>query len=289
MARQATFGGRHTIRKLDAIEKYLRAYQTVMKRQSFTTYFFDAFAGTGDLSHPAGPANIFGGELDGQAFVEGSARRALGVVPSFDRYIFVEQMKGKAAELLQLKSEFSGLSSRISVVNGDANAEVMNFCARTDWRRSRAILFLDPFGNQVSFATIESVARCNIDLWYLFPAGIGVHRQISSDGAIVASSEQSLDRLYGTAEWRTVLIGQKTVPTLFGDVDLTEKQSSADEATRFMIERMKTIFDGRVLDSWLPLGRSGAHWYSLIFACGNPNKRAWEIASRIATAVMTRK
>ena len=86
-----------------------------------------------------------------------------------------------------------------------------------------------------------------------------------------------------------MLIGQKTVPTLFGDVDLTEKQSSAAEATRFMIERMKTIFDGRVLDSWLPLGRSGAHWYSLIFACGNPNKRAWEIASRIATAVMTRK
>ena len=112
VARQATFGGRHTIRKLDAIEKYLRAYQTVMKRQSFTTYFFDAFAGTGDLSHPAGPANIFGGEI-GRTSFRGRVRptRAAGVVPSFDRYIFVEQMKGKAAELLQLKSDFSGLHS----------------------------------------------------------------------------------------------------------------------------------------------------------------------------------
>ena len=116
-----------------------------------------------------------------------------------------------------------------------------------------------------------------------------MHRQISSDGAIVASSEQSLDRLYGTAEWRTVLIGQKTVPTLFGDVDLTEKQSSADEATRFMIERMKTIFDGRVLDSWLPLGRSGAHWYSLIFACGNTLVGALEIAVRIAKSAIKKR
>jgi three-Cys-motif partner protein len=289
MAKQSAFAGRHTIEKLDALEKYLSAYRLVMKRQRFTTVFFDAFAGTGELPSQSQPIGLFADQIDGRAFAEGSARRALRIVPSFDRYIFVEQMKGKAGELLQLKTEFAQLAPRISVINGEANQEVTDFCTRTDWRVSRAVLFLDPFGNQVSFATIKAIALCNIDLWYLFPAGIGVNRQISNDGAVVTGSEQSLDRLYGTQDWRGTLLRKKTVLTLFGDFDVSEKQASADEATRYMIQRMKTVFGNRVLNSWLPLGRNDAHWYSLIFACGNPNQRAWEIASRIARAVMTRK
>jgi three-Cys-motif partner protein len=289
MARQSAFAGKHTIRKLEAIDKYLRAFQTVMKKQRFSTVFFDAFAGTGDLPSVSPPASMFGEDSDGLNFIEGSARRALRVVPSFDRYVFVEQKKGKVEELLKLKTEFSELRSRISIFQEDANAAITKFCARTNWTTTRAVLFLDPFGNQVSFSTLEAVAQCNIDLWYLFPAGIGVNRQISADGAVVASAEQSLDRLYGTPNWRNVLIRHRSIPTLFGDVALSEKESTADAATRFMIERMKPIFHGHVLDRWLPLGRGGGHWYSLIFAYGNPNQRAWEIGSRIAEAVTKRK
>ena len=289
MARQSRFAGKHTIRKLEAIDKYLRAFQTVMKRQRFTTVFFDAFAGTGDLPSVSPSGSMFSEASDGANFIEGSARRALRVVPSFDRYVFVEQMKGKVEELLKLKTEFSELRSHIFVIQADANAAVTDFCARTNWTTTRSVLFLDPFGNQVSFSTLEVVARCNIDLWYLFPAGIGVNRQISADGAIVTSAEQSLDRLYGTPDWRNVLIQHRSIPTLFGDVVFSEKESTADVATRLMIERMKPIFHGHVLDRWLPLGRGGGHWYSLIFACGNPNQRAWEIGSRIAEAVMKRK
>ena len=289
MARQSTFAGKHTLRKLEAIDKYLRAFQTVMKKQRFTTVFFDAFAGTGDLPSVSAPASIFGEDADGPNFIEGSARRALRVVPSFDHYVFVEQMKGKVEELLKLKTEFSELRSRISVIQADANSAVIDFCTRTNWTTTRSVLFLDPFGNQVSFSTLQAVARCNIDLWYLFPAGIGVNRQISADGAVVASAEQSLDRLYGTADWRNVLIRQRSIPTLFGDVAISEKETTADAATLLMIERMKPIFRGHVLNQWLPLGRGSGHWYSLIFACGNPNQRAWEIGSRIAEAVMKRK
>ena len=56
-----------------------------------------------------------------------------------------------------------------------------------------------------------------------------------------------------------------------------------------MIERMKSVFGGRVLDTWLPLGRSGAHWYSLIFAWGNPSAKTGKIARDIAKHIMTRK
>ena len=98
MATQARFGGRHTLQKLDAIEKYLRTYTTLMKRQNFVKVFFDAFAGTGDLAARSQLPGLFDVEPDERGLIEGSARRALNVEPSFDRYVFVERMKGKAAE-----------------------------------------------------------------------------------------------------------------------------------------------------------------------------------------------
>jgi three-Cys-motif partner protein len=289
MAKQAQFGGSHTEKKLETVTRYLQAYQTVMKKQRLSTVFFDAFAGTGDLPFQTVAPGLFGGEIDGDAFIEGSARRALRIDPPFDHYVFVEKMKGKATELLQLRTEFGALASRIKIINGDANDALIKFCKETRWRKTRAVVFLDPFGNQVPFATIEAVARCNIDLWYLFPAGLGVNRQIGNYGGVVDSAEQSLDNLYGTRDWRDALVRHETVRDLFGESEISVKQAGADNATRYMIQRMATIFDARVLDSWLPLGRHGSHWYSLLFACGNPNPRAWEIGSRIARAVMNRK
>jgi three-Cys-motif partner protein len=289
VARQAKFGGGHTLQKLEAIEDYLRAYTKVMKKQKFVTVFFDAFAGTGELAARSEPPGLFDVEAEEQGLIEGSARRALRIDPGFDRYVFVERMKGKAAELDSLRHEFESFASRIDVVHGDANDAVMRFCATTDWRKTRAVMFLDPFGNQVSFETLRSIAGCPIDLWYLFPAGIGVNRQIGNDGTVVPSAEPSLHRLFGTDDWREQFVRTESQPDLFGESDVSIKHSSADAATRFMIGRMKTIFGGHVTDRWLPLGRAGAHWYSLIFACGNPNQRAWEIANRIANAILTRK
>ena len=171
MARQANFGGQHTLQKLDALEKYLRAYCQVLKNQNFVTVFFDGFAGTGELSFGPQDPGFFDATAEHRDFAEGSARRALRITPGFDRYVFVERMKGKAAELDRLKAEFKALSGRIDVANRDANDALAEFCTQTDWRTTRAVVFLDPFGNQVSFETIRAIARCNIDLWYLFPAG----------------------------------------------------------------------------------------------------------------------
>jgi three-Cys-motif partner protein len=289
MAKQSPFAGAHTIKKLDAIEKYLRAYQTALKKRNFATIFFDAFAGTGDLPTDHTDGGLLADVVDKDEMIQGSARRALQVVPPFRRYVFVEKMKGKVEELLRLKAEFGSLADRIQVQQGDANDELVAFCKATDWQSSRAIVFLDPFGNQVRWETLEAVAKRPIDLWYLFPSHLGVNRQINNDGNVEATRGPSLDSLYGTPNWRQAFVRHEKGNDLFGETEVATKQVDADIATRFMITRMKTVFKGGVLDEWLPLGKNGAHWYSLIFACGNPNQRAWEIASRIARAVMTRK
>jgi three-Cys-motif partner protein len=117
---QLPFGGTHTEEKLRVLEKYLSAYQKVLKNKQFTTVFFDAFAGTGDIPIEES-GGLFEDVEDAQPFIDGSARRALGINPPFDRYVFVEKSKSKAALLETLKRDFVYVASRIHVQRADAS------------------------------------------------------------------------------------------------------------------------------------------------------------------------
>ena len=221
----------------------------------------------------------------------GSAQRALGLKDSFGEYIFVEKKRGKTKELERLKSEYPDKADRIKIVNEDANSALQKFCAERDWKKCRAVVFLGPFGNQVEWATIEAIARTKrIDLWYLFPAGLGVHRQISRQAQVDADKEKSLTRLFGTSDWRQAFIVETDrPPDLFDEGGtLPTKAVTPELATRFMIERMKSVFEGGVLDEWLQLGPGGHHSYSLLFAWANPSPGAKK-AGEIAKAVMRSK
>lgn len=150
-------------------------------------------------------------------------------------------------------------------------------------------MFLDPYGNHVGWDTIVAVARTQaIDLWYLFPAGLGVYRQISRRGGVHKSHEASLDRLLGTPEWRDVFIETQSVDDLFGAQESQEKRATVESVTQFMADRMSAVFKGGVLDEWLPLGSRGIHMYSLMFAWANPSKKA-KLAETLARAVLRSK
>ena len=82
----------------------------------------------------------------------------------------------RCAQLDTLKSEFPALATDISVQQGEANDEIRKICDK-DWRSHRAVLFVDPYGMQMEWQTIEAIASTQaIDLWLLFPLGIGVTR-----------------------------------------------------------------------------------------------------------------
>ncbi|MEW6074198.1 MAG: hypothetical protein AB1726_16580 [Planctomycetota bacterium] len=61
--------------------------------------------------------------------------------------------------------------------------------AGTGYREARRkVLFLDPYGMQVEWVTIEAVAQTKaIDLWVLFPLGVGVNRLLTKSGEIPES------------------------------------------------------------------------------------------------------
>jgi three-Cys-motif partner protein len=209
------FGGDWTSTKLDVLAKYLGAYTTALKNKPtparpFRKAYIDAFAGTGyrtmrkerDEDSPSSEL-LFPdlAEAAPQQLLDGSARRALKIRPRFDRYIFIERDAERCRELESLKTEFPDLATSISVEQGDANVVIKKICAK-DWARHRAVLFLDPYGMQVEWQTIQAIAKTKaIDLWLLFPLGIGVSRLLTRSGEIPTGWRTRLDILLGTTDW----------------------------------------------------------------------------------------
>jgi three-Cys-motif partner protein len=169
---QDRFGSAHTIEKLDALEDYLGAYTTALKNKGFRLLYFDAFAGTGDLNFPDAP--LLGLIDEAEAFAAGSARRSLRIKVPFDNYFFNEFRVAKTRELERLRLEFPQLAARIQVTALEANAALEQFCDLFRTRRERAVVFLDPYGSQVAWASIEKLARTQA---MAVEAGAGVSRR----------------------------------------------------------------------------------------------------------------
>jgi three-Cys-motif partner protein len=272
------------------LEAYLEAFLKVFKNKAWAhTIYVDAFAGTGTAPIAAKSDPVLPLGDDAAEFIVGSARRALELEPSFSEYVFIEKGRKKARELERLKTAYPDKVSRIRIENADANDALQGICARANWKKSRAVVFLDPFGNQVQWKTIEAIAKTEaVDLWYLFPAGLGVHRQISGKATFDSDKERSLTGLLGTTDWKQAFIAKEEgAADLFGHAASTSvKAVTPASATRFMIERMRTVFKGGVLDEWLELGPRGHHSYSLLFACANPSPKANALALKLARAVL---
>ncbi len=285
------FGGDWTSAKLEVLAGYLRSYTTALKDKPtpdrpFKKGYIDAFAGTGYREARRGkasqpPQNLFPdlARKEPQELLDGSARLALKTVPRFDSYIFIEQNAKRCAALDGLKDEFPGLAEDIAVRQGEANQDIQAICKK-NWRSHRAVLFLDPYGMQVEWATIEAIAATKaIDLWLLFPLGIGVNRLLTKSGDIPESWKRRLDLLLGTEDWYDEFYKVEKEPTLFGDEQEHVVKATMETIGRYFNNRLKEVFAG-VAEPGVLRNSANNPLYLLCFAVGN--ERGKEIALRIA-------
>lgn len=284
-----------TIVKLETIFNYANFYTTILKDKpkpnwKFRLTYVDAFAGAGKFPI-ADELPLLDGVEDFDTVVEGSALRSLQVDNPFDQYIFSDIKQSNTRELEELRNQYPNLADRIEIVNQDANDLVANFCSQMT-ANDRALMFLDPFGNHVNFETLRIIANTKkIDLFYLFPSWWGIVRQVKNDGEVLEDAEKSLTRVFGTNDWRDQLTAevQPIQGSFFEEPTIrSEKIATVDSVTRFMIQRMKTVFGDGVSEKWLPLGRKGSPGYSLLFACANDASRARPLAKRVAREIMKR-
>ena len=293
------FGGGWTEDKLGRVGKYLEKYYIALKNQPFKLEYIDAFAGTGYReirNEEPGTGLMFPelGEPEVQRSLDGSARIALKIEPGLHKFTFIEKDPKKVVELEKLRQEFPDKSIRIEC--GDANELVRAIC-RENWDYRRAVLFLDPFGMQVSWQTLKAVAgtRC-IDLWLLFPLGVAISRILRKDGEIDEVLCKRLDDVFGDRTWQqefykdTPPAETKAVQgSLPGCGDETPEVDYPWKADFSVIEdyyrsRLRSIFAGVAENSVRLTNSKNVPLYLLFFMSGN--EKGAPIAVKIAQSIM---
>lgn len=286
--------GDWTKQKLDCLQDYLKSYLTALSKQSrFTLTYVDGFAGTGKISKPEEnnlQASLFPQHSDPQKqdYLKGSAVKALELVPGFHKYLFVEVDSARAKELGQLTSQFPEKAGRITVRNEDANVCLRRWCAETDWKSNRAVVFLDPYSMQVDWGLIEAIARTRaIDMWLLFPY-MALNRMLPRDKLPNEAWARKITDICGTSEWMDDFYKPYVDQTLFGPQEGHEKEAGFESIVEFVIKRLQTAakFAG-VVKQPLILRNSRGPLFFLCFAAGNENGAP--IAVRIASHIIGRK
>ena len=270
------FGGDWTEEKLECVSKYLHSYTQIMKNQNFQFAYIDAFAGTGHRELKQDE------DSEIRHFLAGSARKALEVKPQFEEYIFIEENRESYTELKKLTDEFP--SYNIKCINANANRYLTDLCQEREWRTNRALVFLDPYGMEVKWTTIELIAHTQaIDLWLLFPIGMGVSRLLKNDGNISITHRRKLDQLFGRTDWFDKFYQLAQQQSLFNEEDELEKRDNIlTEIEQYFLECLESVF-AMVAKNPLRLRNSrNSLMYLLCFAAGNPNASiALEIAEDI--------
>ncbi len=280
-----TFGGAWTERKLSVVRRYLERYSQALKNQRFQRVYIDAFAGTGSRSIRERRSEQFAAlELpEFEAIAKGSARLALEIEPPFHRYILIERMTRRASELSKLISDFP--TRAIEVINSDANDAIKSLCRKTDWLNTRGVVFLDPYGLQVSWDTLVAISRTGaLDVWILFPSGMGLNRLLTKDGDIRPEWQQTLDRSLGTSEWRSAFYRSETVADFFeGARVAVVKDADAAKLEKYYLDRLRAIFP-IVMNSCVRLTNSKEQtMYLLCFASASKSPKVKSLATRLAS------
>ena len=287
------FGGEWTTEKLSCLKEYLTQYTKILRNNERAKYFsltyVDAFAGTGyrSASKKESTTAIPLLDLDDEDranYLKGSARIALEIEPPFHWYLFLERKAGYTRELERLKLDYPFKASKIKVVQADANTYLKNWCETTDWKKNRAVVFLDPYGMQVEWSLIEAIAKTKaIDLWWLFPLGVSTIRMLTKDEMPPKEWSDILTRTFGTEEWKNEFYPERKVQMLWGEEDQRCRNVEFENVGNYIVKRLKTIFPG-VVERPLQLCNSRNNpLYLLCFAAGNPKgaKTALNIAKYI--------
>jgi three-Cys-motif partner protein len=285
------FGGNHTVDKLERVRQYLEWFTTTMTNKPFQSMYIDGFAGSGSYI----PTRR-GTKTAGESFFprqeaherDGSARIALRVKPRFDKYIFIDKNPKHIARLQLLRKKCP--HHNIRIVNEDANIYLKTLCEEFDWTRWRAVLFLDPYGIQVEWATIKAVARTRaIDLWCLFPAG-AVNRQLPRDGQIDDKAARRLDRVFGSNEWYDAFYKTYTRQHLLGEDSKIVKVVGPNQIGEYYLSRLRSVFVGAARRPRRLYSRSTLLFW-LCFAAGDTKCELAkvEIAAQILAAPQIRR
>ena len=295
------WGGKWTEEKLDAFEKYVKAYLTLMNKYrelyGWKLLYFDGFAGSGtrnqedETQEVEDAMDLFGQEITVEDFnvYQGAAERVVKLegdgIRSFDYFYFVDKSDESCKALEEKLSSFKTMGKRHHL-NKDAN-EAVRMLANTlaNYSTCKALVFLDPFGMQIDWASIESLKDKSVDLWILVPTGVIINRLLERkvDREKGLTHAEKLQTFFGMTEEkiRNFFYTEKQVQTLFGEEEMviTKAENSIRKIAQLYVERLKNVFPYVTEEPMVLYNNHNVPIFHLVFAA--KNKTAMKIAQEI--------
>ena len=282
------WGGPWTEKKLDAFEQYVTTYLKIMNKQpQWQTIYFDGFAGSGKrkVKKQADPI-LFPISNEEQKVYRGAAERVIRMEPpyTFDFYYFVEESETRLKKLEDRLIDIPESKEKKLVFRPkDCNEELINLAGALQSGKYASLVFLDPFGMQVNWEAIESLAGTRSDVWLLLPTAVIINRLLDRKAEL--KNLKRLESFFGLTEneIREEFYVQTRQTSLLEDMDEHIKKvvDPIHKISSLYIKRLKTIWK-HVSDPALRLNnRNGAPLFHFIFASNNEN--ALKIANYIIT------
>ena len=262
-----SFGGEWTTEKLEILSKYLKFYVQALKNQTFEKIYIDAFAGTGVLERK-----------DTGELIPGSTKISLDIEEKFDRYIFIENNKESYEELKNMISkDYKEMSSKIDIIQNDANEALVNILNKYKWNKTRAVLFLDPYAMSVKWDTLKIISETKaIDLWYLFPFS-ATTRLLERNKNIDIKWQAKLNSIFGDNSWEQEVYKKDKQMSLFGDEYY--KKGDFFVLKDYIVKRLEALFS-YVSEPKILYNKKNSPLFLFCFAVSNPNPKAWGLAKK---------
>lgn len=296
---QKNWGGTWTEEKLDAFEKYVKAYLTIMKKHAkendWILFYFDAFAGSGSREAMieevnVGEENLFGDdeieEITEQATYKGAAERVLGIDIegfSFNYYYFVDKNEKSLQALRErLTSLFPNKAHCMAFKPGDANErilELVNYAKNHP--KCAALVLLDPFGMQLDWRTIQVLKGIkHIDLWILVPSGVIINRLLTRNGKIMCP--ERMEKSFGLPidVIQNYFYKQVTEQSLFGEITRQQKRDNTiNRIAQLYLDLLGKEFAHVIKEPLVLVNSTNCPIFHFVFA--SHNQTGVKIASEI--------
>ncbi len=283
--REKDWGGLWTKVKLEVVDRYLKFYATALKKTRYNLWYIDGFAGDGFS---------YGGEL-------GSPLRALAY-ERFNKFVFIDKSKKCIYSLRDIVyKKFPEQYHKVEFICGDVN-DIIPRIIDPNWRNNnRGVVFLDPFGFQVKWKTIQNLANSRaIDLWLLIPVESMMRLLFKDYSKIPPSIIRRLEQFTGLSEnnIKEIFYNKPKQPTLFDNLNGTSL--SMDEAYRSQMSQLRFLkrynkIIRKAFDSIFPISieplvlfdiEKNKYKFMLAFYCANNDQKAKNLASRVGGEIV---
>jgi len=170
--------------------------------------------------------------------------------------------------LRELQTEFPRRDIRIC--EGDCNQLITTeITPRIRYERfNRGLIFLDPFGMDIEWSTVEQIAGTRaLEIFVNFPA-MALNRTVLPNDpfALTEAQIERMNRFWGSTEWRGDIYEE--VPTLFGPVPMKVRRTTGQRLGGLFKQRLEELFPC-VTEPLVMTNSKNAPLYCLILASHN--------------------